>query len=188
MLVLWEILCTPTPKMYLTLRITPEIESQLLFVLENVKSSNQKRYQQWFHAQHLSSVETEPLIIDLVRFICCVFHPSNAIIGSDVVQRWTFIGWLLKCIKTNYIASSVKLALFYDWLFFDASSVSIMNIEPGILIIVHSLVKYPNITNTLIEFLWLIARDYYPEKADAILGNVEKAMQEALNKGVVGYT
>ena len=39
-------------------------------------------------------------------------------IRSEVVQRWAAAGWLLKCAKTPTGAAGVKLALFYDWLFF----------------------------------------------------------------------
>jgi hypothetical protein len=40
------------------------------------------------------------------------------VIRSEVVQRWAAAGWLLKCAKTPTGAAGVKLALFYDWLFF----------------------------------------------------------------------
>ena len=43
---------------------------------------------------------------------------SLQVIRSEVVQRWAAVGWLLKCAKTPTGAAGIKLALFYDWLFF----------------------------------------------------------------------
>lgn len=64
---------------------------------------NQKRYQQWFQQCYLNSVENESLVCDLVRFVCGVYHPTNAVICSDVVPRWAVIGWLLNGIKVRNI-------------------------------------------------------------------------------------
>lgn len=37
-----------TPRIYLLSRISPDMETQIMFVLKNVKMGNQKRYQLWF--------------------------------------------------------------------------------------------------------------------------------------------
>lgn len=60
---------------------------------------NQKRYQQWFAAKYLSTVESESLLPDLIRYICCFYHPTNQVLSSDIIPRWAVIGWLLKCAK-----------------------------------------------------------------------------------------
>lgn len=75
------------------------METRLVFIMEKVKMGNQKRYQQWFIQSYLTAPESETLIVDLIRFICGVYHPSNAILASNMVPRWAMIGWLLKCIK-----------------------------------------------------------------------------------------
>ena len=49
------------------------------------------------------------------------------------------IGWLLTTCTNQVTASNAKLALFYDWLFYDAEKDNIMNIEPAILVMHHSL-------------------------------------------------
>ena len=28
-------------------------------------------------------------------FVCCVIHPTNEVLGSDVIPRWALIGWLI---------------------------------------------------------------------------------------------
>ena len=38
---------------------------------------------------------------DLVRFICGFYHPPNAIIASDVVQRYTMLGWLVQSVRVR---------------------------------------------------------------------------------------
>jgi integrator complex subunit 3 len=62
---------------------------------------SQKRYQQWFSAKWLSTPEAETVICDIMRFICCCYHPSNAVLSSDVIPRWAVIGWLLQSIRVE---------------------------------------------------------------------------------------
>ncbi|KAL1803123.1 hypothetical protein ACET3Z_031770 [Daucus carota] len=70
-----------TSSRYFLLRITPVMESQLRFLLSDVKFGNHRR--------------------------------------------------------KNYVEASVKLALFYDWLFFDEKVDNVMNIEPAFLLMEH---------------------------------------------------
>ena len=55
--------------------------------------------------------------------------------------------------QSNVAASNAKLSLFYDWLFFDPDKDSIMNIEPAILVMFHSIRPHPAITATLLDFM-----------------------------------
>ncbi|KAL1803125.1 hypothetical protein ACET3Z_031774 [Daucus carota] len=126
-----------TSSRYFLLRITPVMESQLRFLLSDVKFGNHRRYPVWFAKKFLCTAEKETLLIDIVRFICCSHHPPNEIILSDIIPRWAAIGWLLKCCRKNYVEASVKLALFYDWLFFDEKVDNVMNIEPAFLLMEH---------------------------------------------------
>ncbi|KAF2290006.1 hypothetical protein GH714_040101 [Hevea brasiliensis] len=129
-----QLYCSRTSSRYFLLRITPDMETRLRFLLTHVKFGSQKRYQLWFAKKFLLGPEKETLIVDIVRFICCAHHPSNETIQSDIIPRWTVIGWLLKTCRKNYVQANVKLALFYDWLFFDERIDNIMNIEPGMLL------------------------------------------------------
>lgn len=174
-----------TSNRYLLLRITPEMEIQLRFLLTHVKFGSQKRYQAWFTRKFLCLPERETLVIDIVRFICCSHHPPNEIIQSAIIPRWAVIGWLLKSCRKNYVEGNAKLALFYDWLFFDERLDSIMNIEPAILLMVHSIPKYIDMTHTLLEFLFLLMDNYDVERKDIIKHGVLSAFCMLVRKGVV---
>lgn len=60
-----------------------------------VRFGQQKRYQDWFQRQYLSTAESQSLRCDLIRYICGVVHPSNEVLSSDILPRWAIIGWLL---------------------------------------------------------------------------------------------
>ncbi|KAI8536435.1 hypothetical protein RHMOL_Rhmol10G0257000 [Rhododendron molle] len=174
-----------TSSRYFLLRITPEMETQLRFLLTHVNLGSQKRYQAWFGRNFLCFPERKTLVVDIVRFICCSLHPPNEIIQSAVIRRWVVIGWLLKCCGTNYVQANAKLALFYDWLFFDGRLDSVMNIEPAIFLMVHSIPKYIDVTQTLLEFLFLLMENYDVERKDIINHGALSAFCMLVRKGVV---
>ncbi|CAA6660596.1 unnamed protein product [Spirodela intermedia] len=140
-----------TPAEYLLMGITPEMETRMRFLLSQVKTGSRRRYLEWFAGKFLRRPEQEAAAVDLVRLL-----------RSDVVPRWMMVGWLLTACRKNYFAAGAKLALFYDWLFFDEVNDSIMNIEPAILLMVNSVPEYVELTQTLMEFLLLLV-DHYDE-------------------------
>ncbi|ONK77505.1 uncharacterized protein A4U43_C02F7280 [Asparagus officinalis] len=180
-----QLYCVRTSSQYFLLRISPEMETHLRFLLTHVKWGNQKRYQAWFAKKHLSLPGSETVIIDIVRFICCAHHPSNEIIHSDVISRWAVIGWLLTCCRKNYFLANVKLALFYDWLFFDEKVDNIMNIEPAMLLMVNSLPQYVDITHTLLEFLFLLVDNYDVHRKEMIARGASTSFGILVRKGVI---
>lgn len=176
-----QIYNTRTSRWYFSLTVTPEMESQLDFLLSEVKFGSQKRYQVWFAKKFLAVPERNAVMIDIVRFIC--HSPSD--IHSDIIPRWAVIGWLLKCNMKSYVEASLKLALFYDWLFFDEKVDNIMNIEPAILLMVHSIPKYIDITNSLLEFLFILLDNYDLERKEIIHRGISAAFDTLVRKGVV---
>ncbi|KAJ7552965.1 hypothetical protein O6H91_06G078600 [Diphasiastrum complanatum] len=174
-----------TPNRYHAFRITPEMEAQIRFMLTYVRMGSQRRYQTWFAQRFLSTPESETRVPDLIRFICCAHHPSNQILQSDILPRWAIIGWLLKCCKSNHIEANAKLALFYDWLFFSAKTDNIMNIEPAILVMVHSIPKYVDMTNSLLEFLFLLMEYYDTPRRDVLKRGITTSVDILVGKGVV---
>ncbi|XP_050382428.1 uncharacterized protein LOC126799298 [Argentina anserina] len=176
---------TRTSSRYTLLRISPEMETQLRFILTFVKFGSQKRYQEWFARKFLYEPNRETLIVDIVRFLCCAHHPPNEIIKSDIIPRWAVIGWLLKHCKKNYVQASVKLALLYDWLFFDERVDNIMNIEPAMLLIVYSIPEYIDVTHTLLEFLLLLVDSYDVEHRAGIVRGVSSSLCVLVKKGVI---
>ncbi|WOH15262.1 hypothetical protein DCAR_0934799 [Daucus carota subsp. sativus] len=174
-----------TSSRYFLLRITPVMESQLRFLLSDVKFGNHRRYQVWFAKKFLGIAEKETLLIDIVRFICCSHHPPNEIILSDIIPRWAVIGWLLKCCRKNYVEASVKLALFYDWLFFDEKVDNVMNIEPAFLLMVNSMSRYIEMTHTLLDFLLLVVNNYDTERREIIVHGVQSSFDVLVRRGVI---
>ncbi|XXG47099.1 hypothetical protein AAC387_Pa02g1797 [Persea americana] len=174
-----------TSTRYFLLRITPEMETQLRFLLTHVNWGSQKRYQVWFAKKFLCTPERETIICDIVRFICCAHHPTNEILQSNVISRWAVIGWLLKCCRKNHIEVNAKLALFYDWLFFDEKVDNIMNIEPAVLLMVNSIPKYIDMTHTLLEFLFLLVDNYDINRKNILVQGVLASFDILLRKGVV---
>lgn len=180
-----QIYCKRTSSRYFLLRITPEIEAQLRFLLTHVKLGSQKRHQAWFSKKFLCVPERETLIEDIVRFICCCHHPPNEIIQSEVIPRWAVLGWLVKSCTKNFIEAKVKLALFYDWLFFDEKIDNIMNIEPAMLLMVHSMSRYIDMTHNLLEFLFLLVDNYDVERKHLLVKGVSLSFNILVQRGVI---
>ncbi|GAB2218417.1 hypothetical protein Droror1_Dr00001640 [Drosera rotundifolia] len=174
-----------TSSRYFLLRITPEMEVQLRFLLSHVKLGGQKRHQIWFAKKFLYSPEKETIISDIMRFICCAHHPTNEVLQSDVIPRWAVIGWLLKCCQKSNAVANAKLALFYDWLFFDEGVDNIMNIEPAILLLVNSIPRYMDITHNLLEFLLSLVENYDVERIGMIIKGVSSAFSILIKRGVI---
>lgn len=150
-----------TQRRYTRLLVTHDMEKKLMFLTSHVHLGHQRRYQDWFYKQYLMSAESHMIRSDIIRFICCYIHPSNETIASEVIQRWAVIGWVLNTCPNVYSQAYAKLALFFDWFFFDDRDTpnnSIMDIEPGVLVIYFSLRNYPSVTTSMLDFLcrvWL---------------------------------
>ncbi|CAH9086486.1 unnamed protein product [Cuscuta epithymum] len=174
-----------TPSLYFSLRITPEMERNLRFLLTKVKLGNQRRYQVWFAKKFLSSPDRETLLVDIVRFICCTCRSSSEDSHDvDVMPRWAVIGWLLMSCRKGCVQANLKLGLFYDWLFFGEDD-DMMCVEPAILLMVNSIPKYSDITNTLLEFLLILIDNYDVERKDVIIKGVLSAIHALISKGVI---
>lgn len=125
-----QLLTSRTSRKFLACRLTPDMETKLLFMTSRVNTQTltqkaqfvcdlkakrscspwlqvrfgqQKRYQDWFQRQYLSTAESQSLRCDLIRYICGVVHPSNEVLSSDILPRWAIIGWLLTtCTVSKY--------------------------------------------------------------------------------------
>ena len=155
------------------------------FKYTQVKFGSHKRYQEWFQRQYLSTGESQSLRCDLIRFIVGVIHPSNELLCSDIIPRWAVIGWLLTTCTSQVAASNAKLALFYDWLFFQPERDNIMNIEPAILVMHHSIKPHPAITATLLDFLCRIIANFFPTQQDKVRNGIFSSLKQILEKRVL---
>ncbi|XP_062343310.1 integrator complex subunit 3 isoform X2 [Osmerus eperlanus] len=184
---LLQLLTARTSRKFLACRLTPDMETKLLFMTSRVRFGQQKRYQDWFQRQYLSTAESQSLRCDLIRYICGVVHPSNEVLSSDILPRWAIIGWLLTTCTSNVAASNAKLALFYDWLFFSPEKDSIMNIEPAILVMHHSMKPHPAITATLLDFMCRIIPHFFPPLEVQVRQGVFNSLNFIMEKRVLAH-
>jgi len=180
-----QLLHTRTSRKFLACRLHPEMENKILFLTSKVRFGQQKRYQDWFQKQYLSSPESQSLRADLIRYIVGVVHPCNEVLCSDIIPRWAIIGWLLTSCQTVVSTANAKLALFFDWLFYQPDKDNIMNIEPAILLMHHSIRSHPAITSTMLDFLCRIIPNYGNLPEVQARQGVMKALRHILSKKVV---
>lgn len=180
-----QLMHTRTSRKFLISRLTPDMENKLVFLITKVKFGQHKKYQDWFQRQYLATPESQSLRCDLIRYICAVFHPPNELLCSEIIPRWAVIGWLLTTCTSNVAASNAKLALFYDWLFFDPERDSIMNIEPAILVMFHSIRPHPAITATLLDFLCRIMPNFCLPLREQVQQGVYTSLRVILEKRVL---
>lgn len=150
-----------------------------------VRFGNHKRYQDWFQRQYLATPESQSLRCDIIRFIVGVIHPTNELLCSDIIPRWAVIGWLLTTCTSSVAVSNAKLALFYDWLFFDNEKDNIMNIEPAILVMHHSMRSHPAVSATLLDFLCRIIPNFHQPLTEKVRNGIFSSLRKILDKRVV---
>ena len=180
-----QLLQIRTSRRFLQCRLTPDMERKIVFLTSQVKFGQQKRYQDWFQRQYLSTPESQSLRCDLIRFICGVIHPSNEVLCSDIIPRWAVIGWILSSCTSNVAAANAKLSLFYDWLFYDPERDNIMNIEPAILVMFHSIRSHPVISVTLLDFLCRIIPNFCPSLTTHVRKGVCTSLKQIIDKRVL---
>ncbi|XP_041980824.1 integrator complex subunit 3 homolog [Aricia agestis] len=180
-----QLLQTRTSRRYLQSRLTPDMERKLVFLTSQVRFGHHKKYQEWFQRQYLATPESQTLRSDMIRFIVGVIHPTNELLCSDIIPRWAVIGWLLTTCTSNVAASNAKLALFYDWLFYEPDKDNIMNIEPAILVMHHSMRSHPAVTATLLDFLCRIIPNFYPQYVDKVRQGIFNSLQQIIEKRVL---
>ncbi|KAG5882643.1 hypothetical protein JTB14_025116 [Gonioctena quinquepunctata] len=180
-----QLLQNRTSRRFLQSRLTPEMERKLVFLTSQVRFGNHKRYQDWFQRQYLATPESQSLRCDIIRFIVGVIHPTNELLCSDIIPRWAVIGWLLTTCTSSVAVSNAKLALFYDWLFFDSEKDNIMNIEPAILVMHHSMRSHPAVSATLLDFLCRIITNFYPPLGDKVRAGIFTSLRQILDKRVL---
>ncbi|KPU75327.1 uncharacterized protein Dana_GF16127 [Drosophila ananassae] len=182
---IWHLLQIRTSRRFLQCRLLPEMERKISFLASSVKFGNQKRYQDWFQEKYFATPESHSLRSDLIRFIINVIHPTNDMLCSDIIPRWAIIGWLISSCTNPIASANAKLSLFYDWLFFDPTKDNIMNIEPGILVMYHSIRNHPFVSSTLLDFLCRITKNFYVNYEDKIRMGVYNSLKLILDKQVI---
>ena len=188
----------PTRRRCLISRLTVDMERKMYFIITSVKYGQQKRYQDWFQRQYLNTPESQSLRVDLIRYICVVVHPTNEQLNAGLTPRWALCGWLINTCTSLIDSANLKLALFFDWLMYDAKKENIMLIEPAILLMYNSMKinAFPvansgnsginvNVTSMLFDFLCRIGTNYYWPYKDQILTGIMHSFKDSVEKRVI---
>ncbi|OQV18391.1 Integrator complex subunit 3 [Hypsibius exemplaris] len=185
-----QFLLSKSPRWLFAHRISTELEVKVNFMLSKVRAPVVNRYSDIFIKQYLSTPESELILPELIRFVIRAVHPSNEILGSDVLQRWNFILFLLQNCKTSQGLNNCMLALFYDWILFDGVENNIMNIEPATLLLMNVRGNSIRVLGkplfvTLIDYLCKIALEFHPPTQVKTRKSVLDAIQYAVEKRVI---
>lgn len=181
----FQMLSNRTSRHFIANRITLDIETKLHFLTSSVKFGNHKKYQDWFQDRYFATPESQSLRSDVIRYIINAIHPTNELLSSDIIPRWAIIGWLLTSCTNPVALTNAKLAVFYDWLCFDAARDNIMNIEPGILVMYHSIKNVPMVSSTCLDFLCRIMKNFFPKGEERIRAGVYNSLRTILEKQVI---
>ncbi|KAL0962282.1 hypothetical protein UPYG_G00338080 [Umbra pygmaea] len=118
---------------------------------------------------------------DLVRLLQIVARiPEMELLWKDLLHN-------PQALSPQFTASNAKLALFYDWLFFSPEKDSIMNIEPAILVMHHSMKPHPAITATLLDFMCRIIPHFFPPLEGQVRQGVFNSLTFIMEKRVLAH-
>ncbi|NXK43571.1 INT3 protein, partial [Piprites chloris] len=168
-----QLLQSRTSRKFLACRLTPDMETKLLFMTSRVipaKFPPRFPLAQPNQVLQGSAKPGSPRVIP--QKLLPKFLPSSAKPGSP---------------RSNVAASNAKLALFYDWLFFNPEKDSIMNIEPAILVMHHSMKPHPAITATLLDFMCRIIPNFYPPLEVHVRQGVFNSLTHIVEKRVLAH-
>ena len=140
-----SLLSSPTPRHFLSLRVSPEMERKLLFLTQQVQFGKQDKYEAWFQRHHLATPESQGLRPDLVRYIIGAIHPSNEVLRSGTTPRWALVGSFLYSSTGQVVSAFTKLAIFYDWISFNPEKDNVMSLEPAALLMQNSVRSHPQV-------------------------------------------
>eukprot|EP00124_Ichthyophonus_hoferi_P003705 Ihof_evm2s339 gene=Ihof_evmTU2s339 len=183
-----QLMNTRTPKDILLSRLTPRMEHWLAFMYGKVAEKRSKRYLDWFMERYFYKPSSnETLVLDIIRYSCCCFHPNNQQLAQKLIPRWQVIWRLMSHIQTNHVAATAKLALFYDWLFYKPGD-NIMLFEPAALLLqnLSTMPKGPKLhVQGLLEFLCLISREYHPPFTSRIQQSVTSCLSACMDLNIL---
>lgn len=121
-----------------------------------------------------------------------VVHPTNEQLNSGLTPRWSLCGWLINSCTSQLESANLKLALYYDWLLYDAKKDNIMLIEPAILLMFNSIrpgipmsSASASLTNQLFDFLCRISTNYHWPLKDQILNGIMQSFKDVIEKRVI---
>lgn len=144
------------------MQVPPFIEQYIGFILNNSSKQNFNKHLGWM----LDKLEigqgsiSEYILIDVIRFVLLCTDHSHMAHSGERVQRWYVLGWLLRYIKSEIFRMMAKQSLFFDWLFYKGESGWYKVFEPSWLLVINSVSKYKEMSEELLDFLFLLAKEF----------------------------
>jgi hypothetical protein len=87
--------------------------------------------------------------------------------------------------KSKFISTGVRLSLLFDWICYNPSAESIMNIEPALLLLERNIEKHSYISNWVLEYLSELINVIHPSYKDLFLKRASLAINDSVEKGVI---
>lgn len=143
-------------------QIPYSLEQYTHFILGNAEKLNFNRHLGWLVQSLGIEQETisEALLVDYIRYLLLVAEDVGLQKKkNEAVHRWLILGWVLKFLKSKYYIVMAKQALFFDWLFYDGDIRLYRIYEPVWLMIVNSLGKYREMSEEILEFLFVYSME-----------------------------
>ncbi len=160
------------------MQVCPFVEQYTAFIFNSSTKLNFNKHLSWMldKLEIAQNSISEYVLVDYVRYILLYTENSQPSHSGDRVQRWYILGWLLRYIKSDVFKMMAKQALFLDWIHYKGESGWYKVFEPSWLLIIHSITKYKELSEELIEFLFLYAKEFNPTDPD-IEANVMKVFE-----------
>ncbi|KAI9016005.1 protein-domain-containing protein [Hyaloraphidium curvatum] len=168
-------------------RISPDLESKIRFLLTqaNIRLAEPKRYNiLWLQRKFFPSAEHRNVVVDIVRYVVAMFHPSNEILRAEVVQRWQLITFIALCTDDARLVASIRSALLWDWIAYNRATDTVMHIEPAILMMFHNAAQYTNLlVREVVSHLIGIASLVQGSSTESI----HRALRDVVRSGVLSF-
>jgi integrator complex subunit 3 len=114
-----QLMSKPTPIEILSSRLTPGMELKLYGLLDSVPRECGWTFWYRFKKKFLGTSEAEWLIPDIIRYLLSLELRREVVDDAKHIQRWELIRNLFQSIRNELVAQNAKLALFYDWIFYN---------------------------------------------------------------------
>lgn len=149
-------------------QIPPFMVQYLDFIFSGSSKMNFNKHLMWMLEKlniHQHSI-SEYLLVDFIRYIILCVENSHTSYVGEKVHRWYVLGWVMKFIKAETFKILAKQALFIDWLAYKGESGCFKIFEPTWLLIYNSLAKYRDMSEELLDFLYLFSQEFDASNTD----------------------
>lgn len=170
-LLYWRILSASTNMSFHSILLNPEVETRLIFIVEQVPVGNCVRYLKWL----IEPVANHSLP-DVMRFLV---HLRTT---SRLTPRWKIAGWLLGLVCSPHTKAHLKQALIFDVLFPanpGSPGEQLEAIRTVMELMADSLNSKPELAEELLEFIMLSAELYDIHAKGFLIRNVKESFARA---------